>query len=155
MLRAFHALRQLVEEGLVGEKYRTLASHARDSGAELVRRRKQKIFYHIHLIAKLQHPEAGLEDAHIGFAAGDNDLLLLLAPEVSSDLLVLGQIETIFFENFASLRQMCLQPGRQGPLVMNGPFERHNQRDPEIAEQTSKVCEIRLDPRTSQRLVHL
>src|ERR1700720_2648578 len=152
MLRAFHPVRQLVVERLVGEKYRTLASHARDSGADLVRRRKQKIFHHIHLIAKLQQPEAGLEDAHVGFAAGNNDLLFLLAPEVSSDLLVLGQIEIILFENFASLRQMGSQPGRQGPLVMNGPFEGHNQRDPEMTEQTSKVSDIRLDPRTSQRL---
>jgi hypothetical protein len=73
---------------------------------------------------------------------------------VALDLLILAQVEEVFFEGLDALAQVFTDLFRQGSLEIDRPLERDHDRDSEMVEQADKVAGIRLDP-GAKALVHL
>src|SRR5262249_55120041 len=145
MPAALNRLDQLVVERLVRQENRTFGFHARDRGFYVARGGKQQVLYHIDLVSEVDETQAGLQNANVGFAACEDDLFSLQAPEVTSDLLFLGQIEKVFLEKFRPLAQRLLDSRWQCALAADRTLQSHDHRYPEIVEQAGKVHRIRLD----------
>jgi hypothetical protein len=72
-------------------------------------------------------------------------LLLFQARNVVRNLLLLGQIEEILFENFRIPAHVLGDLAGQGALLVDGPLEGCDHRSSEIAEQASEALDIRLE----------
>src|SRR6516162_6353610 len=88
---------------------------------------------------------AGLQDADIGFATRHDDVLVFQARNVIGNLLLLGQIEEILFENFRILPQVLGDLLGQGALLIDRPLQGCDHRNSEIAEQAGEVLDIGLE----------
>src|SRR5262249_55970859 len=118
---------------------------ARDGCVHVACGGKQQVLHHIDFVPEIEQTEARLQDAHVGFAACDDGLLLLQAYEMVFDFFFLGQIKEVLLEKFSLIPEMPLDRGRQLALAVNGPLECRDDRNSEIAEQASEVPGIRLD----------